>query len=122
MSVVSKVEFMDKEFLYLADAEGILNKQLETIYGSELKSDVLQAAHHGYNNTDAVKVYALVEPTMVFWPLSTKEYSDCRIENISFNKRFFKAGIDNYVAGETNMTFTDFYSWMPDDRWDPMPR
>ena len=122
MSVVSKVEFMDKEFLYLADAEGILNKQLETIYGSELKSDVLQAAHHGYNNTDADKVYALVEPSMVFWPLSTKEYNNCNIENISFNKRFFKAGIDNYVAGETNMTFTDFYSWMPDDRWDPMPR
>ena len=34
----------------------------------------------------------------------------------------FKNGIDNYVAGETNITFTDFYSWMPDDKWDPMPR
>jgi hypothetical protein len=122
MSVVSKVEFMDKEFLYLADAEGIMNKQLETIYGSELKCDVLQAAHHGYNNTDADKVYGLADPMMVFWPLSTQEYNNCKIENISFNKRFFKNGVENYVAGETNMTFTDFYSWLPDDRWDPMPR
>ena len=122
MSVVSKVEFMDKEFLYLADAEGILNKQLETIYGSELKCDVLQAAHHGYNNTDADKVYGLADPMMVFWPLSTQEYRNCNIESISFNKRFFKNGVENYVAGETNMTFTDFYSWLPDDRWDPMPR
>ena len=122
MSVVSKVEFMDYEFLYLADAEGILNKQLETIYGSELKSDVLQAAHHGYNNTDADKVYGLADPSIVFWPLSSQEYRNCNIENISFNKRFFKNGIENYVAGETNMTITDFYSWLPDDRWDPMPR
>ncbi len=122
MSVVSKVEFMDYEFLYLADAEGIMNKQLETLYGEELKADVLQAAHHGYNNTDADKVYALVDPMMVFWPLSTQEYRNCSIESISFNKRFFKNGIDNYVAGETNMTITDFYSWIPDERWDPMPR
>ena len=122
MSVVSKVEFMDYEFLYLADAEGIMNRQLETLYGEELKADVLQAAHHGYNNTDADKVYALVDPMMVFWPLSTKEYRNCSIESISFNKRFFKNGIDNYVAGETNMTITDFYSWIPDERWDPMPR
>jgi beta-lactamase superfamily II metal-dependent hydrolase len=122
MSVVSKVEFMDYEFLYLADAEGIMNRQLETLYGEELKADVLQAAHHGYNNTEAEKVYALVDPMMVFWPLSTKEYRNCSIESISFNKRFFKNGIDNYVAGETNMTITDFYSWIPDERWDPMPR
>ena len=122
MSVVSKVEFMDYEALYLADAEGIMNKQLETIYGDELKADILQAAHHGYNNTEADKVYGLADPLIVFWPLSTQEYRNCSIESISFNKRFFKNGIDNYVAGETNMTFTDFYSWIPDERWDPMPR
>lgn len=121
MSVVSKVEFMGYEALYLADSEGLLNEQLATIYGNELQCDMLQVAHHGYNNTDADAVNDLADPLIVFWPVSTREYSNCNLEQISFNKRFFEPGIENYVAGETNMTFTDFYSWIPDDRWDPMP-
>ena len=125
MSVVSKVEFMDYEALYLADAEGLMNAALKTHYGSELKTDILQLAHHGYNNTDAGPVYELADPTIVFWPVSTGHYDGtggATVRDVSFNKRFFKNGIDNHIAGETNMTITDFYSWLPDERWDPMPR
>ena len=124
MSVVSKVEFMDYEALYLADAEGLMNAALKTHYGSELKTDILQLAHHGYNNTDAGPVYELADPTIVFWPVSTGHYDGtggATVRDVSFNKRFFKNGIDNHIAGETNMTITDFYSWLPDERWDPMP-
>ena len=125
MSVVSKVEFMDYEALYLADAEGLMNAALKTHYGSELKTDILQLAHHGYNNTEAGPVYELADPTIVFWPVSTGHYDGtggATVRDVSFNKRFFKNGIDNHIAGETNMTITDFYSWLPDERWDPMPR
>ena len=121
MSVVSKVEFMDYEALYLADAEGLLNEQLETIYGKELQSDIIQLAHHGYNNTNADAVYELADPMIVFWPVSSEEYRNCDLEDVWFNKRFFEPGISNYVAGETNMTITDFASWIPDERWDAMP-
>ena len=124
MSVVSKVEFMDYEALYLADAEGLMNAALKTHYGSELKTDILQLAHHGYNNTDAGPVYELADPTIVFWPVSTGHYDGtggATVRDVAFNQRFFKNGIDNHIAGETNMTITDFYSWLPDERWDPMP-
>ena len=125
MSVVSKVEFMDYEALYLADAEGLMNAALKTLYGSELKTDILQLAHHGYNNTEAGPVYELADPTIVFWPVSTGHYDGtggATVRDVAFNQRFFKNGIDNHIAGETNMTITDFYSWLPDERWDPMPR
>ena len=125
MSVVSKVEFMDYEALYLADAEGLVNAALKTLYGSELKTDILQLAHHGYNNTEAGPVYELADPTIVFWPVSTGHYDGtggATVRDVAFNQRFFKNGIDNHIAGETNMTITDFYSWLPDERWDPMPR
>ena len=32
---------------------------------------------------------------------------------------FFEPGVTNHVAGETNMTIKDFYTWKPEERWTP---
>ena len=122
-SVVTMVDYKDMRALYLGDAEGLMNKALEDIYYGELKCDILQLAHHGYNNTEAGPVYELADPTIVFWPVSTGHYDGtggATVRDVHFNQRFFAPGIDNYVAGETNMTINDFYSWIPEERWDPM--
>ncbi len=124
MSVVSMVEFKGYDALYLADAEGLLNTQLKNIYGSELKCDILQLAHHGYHNTDAGMVYSYAKPTIVFWPVSTGHYDGsggATVRDVIFNRQFFADGITNHVAGETNMTITDFKTWVPEPRWNPMP-
>ena len=123
MSIVSMVEFQGYDALYLADAEGLLNTQLKTIYGSELKCDILQLAHHGYDNTNAGIVYAYAKPSIVFWPVSTGHYDGtggAYVKGVSFNKQFFAEGITNHVAGETNMTIEDFKTWEPEPRWNPM--
>ena len=123
-SIVTMVDYKDMRALYLGDAEGLMNGALEELYGEELKCDILQLAHHGYHNTDAGPVYEIADPTIVFWPVSTGHYDGtggATVRDVAFNKRFFAPGIDNHIAGETNMTIKDFYSWLPEeDRWDPM--
>ena len=122
-SIVTMVDYKDMRALYLGDAEGLMNKALEDLYYAELKCDILQLAHHGYNNTEADTVYEAAEPTIVFWPVSTGHYDGtggATVRDVWFNQRFFKPGITNHIAGETNMTITDFYSWIPEDeRWTP---
>ena len=123
-SIVTMVDYKDMRALYLGDAEGLMNGALEELYGEELKCDILQLAHHGYHNTDAGPVYEIADPTIVFWPVSTGHYDGtggATVRDVAFNQRFFAPGIDNHIAGETNMTIKDFYSWLPEDeRWNPM--
>ena len=123
-SIVTMVDYKDMRALYLGDAEGLMNGALVPLYGEELKCDILQLAHHGYHNTEAGPVYEIADPTIVFWPVSTGHYDGtggATVRDVAFNQRFFAPGIDNYIAGETNMTIKDFYSWLPEDeRWNPM--
>ena len=78
-SVVSRAMFNGKSVLMLGDTFPKINKELATIYKEQLKSDVLQAAHHGYNNTAVTEVNRYCNPSIVLWPVST---GDMRRENI----------------------------------------
>ena len=123
-SVVSMVEFQGKSALMLADSEVNENRALVSIYGDELDAEILQLTHHGYSNTEAGPLYDLVKSVeIVLWPVSTGHYDGsggANVSGVSFNQRFFKNGIANHVAGETNMTITDFTTWTPEkDRWLP---
>ena len=78
-SLVARATFNGKSILMLGDTFPKVNKVIATIYKDSLKSDILQAAHHGYNNTDAATVNKLCNPSIVLWPVST---GDMRRENI----------------------------------------
>lgn len=121
--IVSTVDFQGKRALMLADSEGNENQALISIYGDELDAEILQLTHHGYSNTDAGPLYDLVTSVeIVLWPVSTGHYDGsggANVSGVSFNKRFFADGIANHVAGETNMTITDFETWKPEERWLP---
>lgn len=121
-SIVSFVEFGGKKALYLADAEGDANAQLKALYGENLKADIVQVAHHGYNNTNANIVYPYVNPTIVLWPIQTADYKEGNnVYNLSLNKQYFnKSGISNYCAGDANTTFEDLTTWAPTkNKWKP---
>lgn len=121
-STVSIVEFGGKKMLFLADAEGDLNSKLEAIYGSWLDSDIVQVAHHGYNNTNAGIVYQYVTPTIVLWPIQTSDFkTGDNVYNISFNLKYFdKKGISHYVGGAANTTFGNLKTWVPTrENWKP---
>lgn len=112
-STVSMVEFGGKKALYTADAEGDMNQMLKDIYGNELDADILQVAHHGYNNTNAGIVYQYVTPSIVLWPIQTSDWkSGANVFNVGFNQTYLnKTGITHYCAGAANITFDNFTTW-----------
>lgn len=121
-SIVSLVEFGEKKALYLADAEGDANAQLVKHYSTTLDTDIVQVAHHGYNNTNANIVYPYVTPSIVLWPIQTADYkSGDDVYNLSLNKQYFnKSGISNYCAGDANTTFENLTNWVPTKtNWKP---
>ena len=120
---VAMVDYMGKRALFMGDSDTIPNPIIARNYNDTLKADILQLAHHGYGDTNAGVVYDYVHPSIVFWPVCDEHYNDGNgsgTQFIGFNQRFFKAGIANYIAGDLNMTITDFETWLPEpERWNP---
>jgi hypothetical protein len=125
-SIVTKVSFMGKEALYMADSSAASNPGvLAPIYNTSLKADILQVAHHGYADTDAGTVYKYVNPQIVFWPSCAQHFYGYEIgymensreyggtKNVGFNDILFADGIKHYIHGSKNLTFTDFETWEP---------
>ena len=120
---VAMVDYMGKRALFMGDSDTIPNPKIARNYTDTLKADILQLAHHGYGDTNAGVVYDYVHPTIVFWPVCDEHYNDGNgggTQFVGFNQRFFGEGIANYIAGDLNMTFTDFDTWIPEEeRWNP---
>lgn len=55
--------------LWLGDAQENASKFMRAIWGSYLKSDIVQVAHHGWNGCEW-QFYQLVAPTAALWPNS----------------------------------------------------
>ncbi len=121
-SVVTKVNFQGKSMLFLADSEGNQNRALYSIYGKELDTDVIQVAHHGYNNTSPENIYGINNATLILWPVSTHDYDTAGKANVSalnINKKFFQSNKTNLVARESNITIKNFDTWVAEPRWEP---
>ena len=56
----------DTVFTVLGDAEAPLCKEIAEIYGAELKSDILQLSHHGFNG-GCLELYKYIDPDICFW-------------------------------------------------------
>ena len=87
-------EFNGKKFLVLGDVFPQNTAALAKIYKESLKADIVQTAHHGYDNTDAAQVYKYVQATMVIWPVASYEMRQCDLKNANVNA-IFKSIPDN---------------------------
>ena len=66
-SVISRLRFDNgKTVLLLADATHQISRQLSHTYGTSLKSDYLQMAHHGFIGGD-IELYKLIDPDVCLW-------------------------------------------------------
>ena len=81
-------EFNGKKLLVLGDAYPKNTKALATIYKENLKADIVQVSHHGYDNTDAGQVYQYVQATMVLWPVAGYEKDSNNLVNAKVNAIF----------------------------------
>ena len=81
-------EFNGKKLLVLGDAFPQNTAALAAIYKESLKADIVQTAHHGYDNTDAGQVYEYVQATMVLWPVAGYEKDQENLVNAKVNAIF----------------------------------
>ncbi len=71
-SLVTRVALGDQQVLMLADScQDTLFSVLGPLYGSFLKSDMVQLAHHGLGGPSGL-VYPLVSPEVALWPTTRK--------------------------------------------------
>ena len=78
-STVFRVNIAGKRILFLADVSTVAQKDsavkvIYGLYGSELKSDILQVAHHGWNG-GSVEIYNAVLPEIAFWPVEQSRWN-----------------------------------------------
>lgn len=66
-SLIFRVTMEDQTVLFLGDAGVAEGARLLEKYGSELKSDFVQMAHHGQGGVDR-DVYEAIDPTVCLWP------------------------------------------------------
>ena len=72
-STVSRVTLAGQTFLFLGDASYVSQDNMIEMYGKELKSDIVQLSHHGWDG-NRLALYKLVKPHAVFWPGSSGEH------------------------------------------------
>lgn len=66
-SMIFRVTMEGQTILFLGDAYIPEGNRLLQQYGKDLKSDIVQMAHHGQNGVSR-EVYEAIDPTMCLWP------------------------------------------------------
>lgn len=69
MSSAFRFLFGDRSLLILGDCEICCCEHMARVYGSALKSTMLQPSHHGLNGA-VREIYECADPDIVFWPCS----------------------------------------------------
>ena len=86
-SIILRMNANGVKTLFLADAEAQTTNLLNNMYGSTLKSDIMQIAHHGYSG-GSTSLYQKIAPQYTLWPTS----QEC------FNQRTTGGGNGNAQA------------------------
>ena len=95
-----------KSIMITGDCETGLNNQMVTVFGSHLKSDILQLNHHGSNGA-TLNFYKAVQPSVAFWPCQQYHFDyDRRHQGIQtgfeFNKYIRETAQAHYTHTETH--------------------
>lgn len=61
-----RIRLGDRSVMLLGDCEKELCQFMADVYGEELKSDILQLSHHGYNGA-CLDLYRYIDPDICFW-------------------------------------------------------
>ena len=91
--------------MVMGDVTGPAMEICNDIYGTELRSEVVQVAHHGYgtwgNDRAMISAYRRISPEIVLWPMGLNAYSTYKSK--AYNKVLWDGTNKNlqqvYVAG-----------------------
>ncbi|MCQ2353909.1 MAG: MBL fold metallo-hydrolase [Clostridia bacterium] len=103
-SVIIKMTFKDEKtgaetvYMHTGDATGAALSICNRMYGTYLKSDIVQVAHHGYttwgNDSGTSNAYMKMKPATLLWPQGIKAYPKYREK--SYNKVLWNESNPNY--------------------------
>jgi competence protein ComEC len=106
-SVVSRVTLGGQMILFPGDAQTFESDMLISMYGSYLKSDIVQISHHGSIKYPAtIELYKMIAPAWAFFPGSLTRYAENSASEV--NKYLIKeSGIKQiFVADKSDRTIT----------------
>lgn len=83
-STIFTVTVEGQKTMFLGDSATQESTALSEQYGDFLKSDMMQVAHHGYGG-GTVKLYSLISPSIVLWPVAEASY----VQNAGYNHNKF---------------------------------
>ena len=76
-STVLRFNIAGQKIMFLADAEtGVSNALTGTYTSSFLKSDIMQMAHHGFNDGVKSDLVEAIDPDVVLWPMDIIKYDN----------------------------------------------
>ena len=106
-SLIVRFKIAGQTVLALADATHTVSTILQNTYGSYLKSDIVQLAHHGTYPGHA-SLYSKINASVLLWPSNTanakKMYSDSAV------KEAVSRAKDVYLSKNVDVTLTLPYS------------
>lgn len=73
-SIAFRVTINGKSAMILGDCESSLCEYMAEVYGSYLKSDMLQVTHHGVNG-GSLALYKLIDPDICFWAIDGQRFN-----------------------------------------------
>lgn len=100
-SLVFRVTLGGQTILCLGDEYLDSSEILSAMYGTYLKSDILQASHHGRNGA-TVTLNSQIQPDTVLWPGGTGAFFE--LSQREYNVRLLAICKDLYVAGKDGVT------------------
>ena len=85
-STIFTVTIEGQKMIFLGDISDVGASRLNSVFGSSLKCDFLQIAHHGLNNGATIKaLYLYIDPTYVLYPAPLGWYNS----NANASANFF---------------------------------
>lgn len=91
-SVIFRLEIGGQSVMFLADAEAQIANRMVARYGSAMKSDFMQIAHHGYTYSTAMPpLYRAIDPSVVLWPASDEWFHEFQ-HNRGYNSDVIEGG------------------------------
>ena len=93
--------------LFLADTEAQTTSLLINMYGSTLKSDIMQLAHHGFSG-GSTTLYSKIAPKYTLWPTSQECFNERSAGggngNAQAQNKWVKAYTTSFVGDNKNIT------------------
>ncbi len=70
-----RITLGNKEMIFLGDCDPLLCQFMADVYGSELKCDILQLSHHGFNGA-VLDLYKACDPDICLWPVDGERFAN----------------------------------------------